>query len=297
MSDCTASLTVSIVTTSFNQAAFLETAMRSVLAQDIPSLEYVVVDGGSTDESPDLIRRHQDSLNWWVSESDRGYADALNKGFAHTTGEIMGWLNSDDQYAPWTLSVVREIFEQFPQIEWLTSARPLLWDSRGRAVHCPAFRGFSREGFMRGEHLPRPGYFAVDYIQQESTFWRRTLWDRTGGRIETELRQAGDFELWMRFFQHAPLYAVETPLGGWRYHGAQLTGSGHEKYSGEAEMVLERAGGSRYTPPHQLWRRLCYQCCPVALQPWAAKLGGLYPANVVRFHAREGGWRIVPVFV
>src|SRR3954471_21047527 len=126
---------ISIVTATWNRAGFLEEAMRSVLDQAYPKLEYVVVDGGSTDGSVEIIRKHADRLAWWCSEKDSGHCEALNKGFAHTTGEVMGWLNSDDKYTPWALAVVGEIFATFPDVQWITTLFPLLWDAQGRAGH------------------------------------------------------------------------------------------------------------------------------------------------------------------
>ncbi len=99
---------VSIITPSFNQAPFLEQAMHSVLEQDYPAIEYIVVDGGSSDESSEIIARHADRLAWWTSERDEGQTDAINKGFAQATGEFMAYLNSDDLYRP---GAVREAVE------------------------------------------------------------------------------------------------------------------------------------------------------------------------------------------
>ena len=103
---------ISIVTPSFNQAEFLEQTICSVLNQNYPNLEYIIIDGGSTDGSVEIIKKYADKFTYWVSEKDNGQYDAINKGFSHTTGDIMGWINSSDIYYPWTLSMIAEIFEK-----------------------------------------------------------------------------------------------------------------------------------------------------------------------------------------
>src|ERR1051325_8996633 len=105
---------VSIITPSFNQGQFLEASIQSVLEQDYPNLEYILVDGGSKDNSIEIIKKYQDRLTWWVAEKDKGHADALNKGFSHTTGEILAWLNSDDLYFPHAVSEAAEILKPSP---------------------------------------------------------------------------------------------------------------------------------------------------------------------------------------
>src|ERR1051326_100921 len=129
---------ISIVTPSFNQGAFLEETIQSVLDQHYPNLQYVIIDGGSTDGSVDIIRKFERYLAFWVSEPDGGQYDAINKGFSRTTGEVMAWLNADDKYLPWTLSTVADLLASLPQVEWVTSLPHLFWDQGGRAVECEA---------------------------------------------------------------------------------------------------------------------------------------------------------------
>jgi Glycosyl transferase family 2 len=233
-------LSLTIVTPSFNQAEFLEAAMESVLSQRYPALEYVVMDGGSTDGSVEIIRRREAQINGWTSGPDGGHYAAVNAGFARTSGEIMAWLNADDQYLPWTFSVVAEVFAQFPEIEWVTTRWPLRWDKRGRAVRCAARPGYSRDAFFRGEYLPGEGR-AV--IQQESTFWRRSLWERAGSQIDVGYPLGGDFELWARFFKLTELYAIDTPLGGFRVHGKQRSARQREQYTSDVQRALVAHGG------------------------------------------------------
>jgi GT2 family glycosyltransferase len=233
--------TISIVTPSYNQAAYLDAAITSVLSQRHPGLEYVIMDGGSTDGSVEIIERHAAQLAHWTSGPDGGHYLAVNAGFAKTSGEIMAWLNADDQYLPWTFSVVAEVFEHLPEVDWITTRFPLRWDKRGRAVRCSPREGYGRGAFQQGAYLPGDGR-AV--IQQESTFWRRSLWERAGGRLDAEnYPLAGDFELWARFFQHAELVSVDTPLGGFRMHGDQRSAEHRAQYFAEAGRAWRMHGG------------------------------------------------------
>lgn len=229
---------ITIVTPSYNQAPFIEETIWSVLHQGYPNLEYIIIDGGSTDGSVDIIRKYEDHLAYWVSEPDRGQYHAINKGFARSTGETMAWINSDDKYCPWAFEIVASIFGALPEIDWLTTSTPLFWNERGQLRAGGHKSGYARSWFYRGWHTGhRPG--SKGWIQQESTFWRRSLWEKAGGRIDDSLRDAGDFELWARFFQFADLVSTSCPLGGFRYHSGQKT-ERPDQYFREVEAVLAR---------------------------------------------------------
>src|ERR1051326_2778110 len=199
---------ISIVTPSFNQAEFFEQTLRSVLDQNYPNLEYVVIDGGSTDGSVDIIKKYADKLTYWVSEKDKGQYDAINKGFSHTTGEIMGWINSSDIYYPWTLQIIAEIFGSMKQVEWLSGMHTNL--STGTAPQSTTVaRQKNIYDIVGGKYK---------WLQQESIFWKRSLWDKAGGKLDLSVGYAGDLNLWLKFFSHTCLFYVNTILGGFRYH-------------------------------------------------------------------------------
>ncbi|OHY33029.1 glycosyl transferase [Cylindrospermopsis raciborskii CS-508] len=226
---------ISIVTPSYNQAEFLEATIDSVLSQNYPSLEYIIIDGGSTDGSVDIIKKHEKHLTFWCSEPDSGQYDAINKGFRYSTGEIMAWINSDDMYLPWALKTVADIMSSLPTVEWLTTLYPGHWDYCGFCKGFGNTPGFSLDAFLDGYYLPTNG---VGYwIQQESTFWRRSLWVRSGSCLNNNLKLAGDFELWCRFYLHTNLYGTASPLGGFRFQYCQKS-KNIQEYISEATLAL-----------------------------------------------------------
>jgi hypothetical protein len=199
---------ISLVTPVFNSANYLEQTIRSVLAQNYPNLEYFIVDGGSTDGTLRIIRQYQKEISGWISEPDNGMYDAINKGFARTSGELMGWISATDLLHSGGLAVVGSLFRDLPQVEWITG-RPTGFSEDGMTVTILDVLRWSHHRFLAG---------ANRYIQQESTFWRRSLWEKAGSRVDASHRSASDFELWLRFFHHAQLYSVDALIGGFRVH-------------------------------------------------------------------------------
>lgn len=219
---------ITIVTPCFNHVRFIGDCMKSVLEQGYPELEYIVMDGGSHDGSRAVIERYAPRLAHWESEKDRGHAHALNKGFARATGEIMAWLNSDDVYLPWTLRTVAEIFDAHPEVQWITGVNSW-WDAEGRLTG-------AREN-LKNKYDYLIGRYA--WIQQESTFWRRSLWEAAGGTLDESYRFMVDGELWTRFFVHAELHHVGCVLGGFRSWGENRSTLHMDECHAEMRRAIE----------------------------------------------------------
>jgi glycosyltransferase involved in cell wall biosynthesis len=278
---------ISLITPVWNSVRYLEAAMRSVLSQGYPNLEYIVVDGGSTDGSVDVIRRYAGQLAAWVSEPDRGMYDAINKGFAQSSGEVMGWISATDMLHSGSLFVVGSVFRAFPEVEWITG-RPTGFSDEGMAAEILKLRRWSRWAFLAG---------ANRYIQQESTFWRRSLWERAGARVDDSRRNASDFELWVRFFRYAKLYSVDALIGGFRSHpdslGLQNLAECHRIH----DEILEREISSmRGTAGLKLFRGLSSAAMKAGLEKsWRKrvlatlpKLRGSGSAPIIRY--RKDRW-------
>jgi glycosyltransferase involved in cell wall biosynthesis len=222
---------ITVVTPSFNQAAYLEQTIRSVIDQDYPNLEYIIIDGGSTDGSLDIIKKYEKYFAYCTSEKDKGLYDALMKGFSRSSGEIMGWINSDDLLHRKSLFVLANIFENNKHVNWV-QGHPTVYDETGMVVDNiePVY---SRFYFYLKQYTTK-------YIQQESTFWRRNLWDKAGAYISQDYKYAGDFELWMRFFNHDLLYPTTALIGGYRVRQTQLSRSHQEEYFRECNDIIDK---------------------------------------------------------
>jgi len=226
---------ISIVTTNYNGAKYLEETIQSVLNQTFKNIEYIIIDGGSTDGSQEIIEKYEEQLAYWESKKDRGFAHAYNKGFSKTTGDILAYLNSDDLYCPWAFEIVARCFIDLPEIEWLTSLFPMLHSNRHGFVYINPAQPFNKALYYAGFYGRKLGF-----IQQESTFWTRRLWKKSGSYFDENLDYAIDAELWARFFQHADLYAVSTTLGGFRYRSDSKSGLHLNKYCDEMFAILKK---------------------------------------------------------
>ncbi|MBD3410305.1 MAG: glycosyltransferase [Ignavibacteriales bacterium] len=220
---------ITVVVPSMNQAGFLEAALDSILEQEYPNLELIVLDGGSDDGSREILERRADEFAFWRSEKDGGQYAAIEEGFARATGDVLTWLNADDLHFPGALQTVGSIFANRKDVEWIVGRNCLVNEFAGEGRMFPQ-RIWRRRDVLAGEWR---------WIPQESVFFRRSLYERAGGRMATELDYAADFELWLRFFRHAPLHTVRHIFAAMRNHAAQKT-KAKERYEAEALAALER---------------------------------------------------------
>lgn len=231
---------VSIIMPSFNQGQFLESSIHSVLEQDYPNIEYILVDGGSKDASVEIIKKYKDHLAWWVSEKDKGHADALNKGFSHATGEILAWLNSDDLYFPNAVSEAVSILTSRSDVGMVYGDADLIDDS-GVTVGKFASKQTSYRQMLRGSvHIP-----------QATTFIRADVW-RQVGPLDLSLFFSFDYDLWVKIAKVSKVLYVPKRWAKFRIHGAGKTIVNDDRCYPDMLRVLERETGSNWLS----WLRL-----------------------------------------
>ncbi len=226
---------VSIVTPSYNQARFLEEAIQSVFSQNYPRLEYIIVDGGSTDGSVGIIEKYASRLAWWVSEKDQGQTDALNKGFAHARGDVLAWLNSDDTYEPGVIARASQYLQMHRDVGLVYGDANYI-DERGHRVgRFPAAQtdlDRLRRGYV---HIP-----------QQAAFFRGELW-RALGPLDPSFYFAMDYDLWVRIASHAELKYLPETWANFRLHAAGKTLAADERCWPEMLRVHYRDGGSFFS--------------------------------------------------
>lgn len=229
---------ISVVTPSYNSADFIAATMHSVLDQGYPNLEYICQDGASKDGTAKIIKSFEDRLHHWASERDSGFTQAINRGFSHATGDIMAWLNSDDLFLPGSLAYVARYFAAHPEVDVVYGHRIII-DAQDREIG----------RWIVPPHSDTAIKYA-DYIPQETMFWRRSIWEKSGGELDEAFNFAIDWDLILRF-QEAGATFKRLPrfLGAFRAHEAQksqaaIASVGH----GEMDILRERALG--YAPDH-----------------------------------------------
>ncbi len=217
---------ISVITPSFNQAEYLERTLCSVLDQGYPNLEYIVIDGGSTDGSVEIIRRYAGRLAFWVSEPDRGQSDAINKGLRRATGEWVAWQNSDDIYYPGAFHDLSAVAGKHPKASLIISDMMLIdeYDRSLRDIRYvkPSYRALLAEGML---------------LANQAAFWRRNVHEQIGFLSE-ELLCSFDYEWFLRIVQHFEGIHVDRVWGALRLHGETKSSLLAQRFGEENRRIL-----------------------------------------------------------
>ena len=260
---------ISIITPSFNQAAFIEETLQSVLTQDYPAIEYIVIDGGSDDGSVAIIERYADQLAYWVSEADKGQADAINKGFARATGKYVAWLNSDDVYLPGAISSAVAALEKNPEVAFVYgNDRSVDGDGKYLAKH--EFEPYDVVDFL-----------AMRVISQPAVFMRKGAFDASDG-LNLDFHFLLDHQLWIQLSRNAPVLYVNECWAEAKYHGNAKNVAQAGKFAEEVYAVIE-------------WAKMQNDLAPLVKENYAKVIAG---ASIVDAYysllARQFGrfWRV-----
>lgn len=248
---------VSIVTPSYNQGQFLESTIVSVLSQSYPRIEYLVCDGGSEDNTAEIINRYSKRLAWWCSERDKGQSDAINKGWGRATGDILAYLNSDDVLLPGAVEHAVHVLQRSESVgvvhgDWVYI------DEHGTKL------GHGRGAPTDFNHLLRDGQ--IKYIAQPASFYRATLVRRVG-MIDERLRYAMDYDLLLRLAKSSRMSYIPVALAGFRLHSSAKSSAFIEAHWKESLDVQARYG-ARYISKQRLlyWRHRAFGAVPSAIQ-------------------------------
>jgi glycosyltransferase involved in cell wall biosynthesis len=217
---------VSIITPSYNQAQFLEQTLTSVLEQDYPSIEYLVVDGNSTDGSQEIIKKNAKKITWWVSEPDQGQAEAINKGLKRAKGEIVAWLNSDDYYLPGAVTKAVTAFQMQP-ISSIVYGDVLAVDAKGHQINKLSYHQWELIDLMK-----------FNIIGQSSVFIHRELLNKIG-LLDPSLQFLLDHQLWLRLVQQAPMLYLPEALSAARFHGQAKNVAQAGSFGKEAFQIID----------------------------------------------------------
>ena len=276
-------LKISVITPCFNCVEWIEGTIESVTNQEVARLEYIVVDGGSTDGTMDIIQKYADRIALIISEPDCGQYDAIHKGFSKATGDIFCWINAGDIFFAGALRTVSNIFETFPEFCWLEGQNSYI----------------SRDGMLIGvkdsapvypRWLLKNGFFnrwVCGFLQQENMFWRGSLYNSVEG-ISRNLSLAADYELWIRFANKTELYSVDVPLGAFRFMpGEQRSSVQKSEYDQQVLAVQQNIGWS-----FALVTRICRAISGVSL---LIRIFGFGSGLRLSYDRRTMKWQVVRV--
>lgn len=227
----------SIVTPSFNQDKYIEATIKSVLSQNYPNLEYIIVDGGSTDKSVEIIQKYEPYLSWWVSEKDRGQAEAINKGLKKASGDIVAWINSDDCYIPGAFRFVAQFFVDNPQIDMVYGDAEIIDGAGSFIMH--------RKELPFDITMARLISFGI-LIPQPAVFWRRKIFESVG-YLNENLHYALDSDYWSRIAEKHEIRHIPINLAQARYHADSKTMRSKKGLMPLAKIEICRELSSQYT--------------------------------------------------
>jgi glycosyltransferase involved in cell wall biosynthesis len=222
---------ITIITPIVSDAQHLEATIRSIIYQCYPNLEYIVVEDGTSNERREILQRYRQHFSWQTCPPGTELCATLNMAFAKASGEVLGWLEAGEMLHTNGLHAIGSVFASFPDVEWITG-RPFNFSASGLPTGLKHLERWSRIRFLAGGNK---------YIHRDTTFWRRSLWERAGGSLSTEYGLAGEFDLFVRFFRHARLYSVDALIGGYRTHPGNHSATGsHRRYNQICDEIADR---------------------------------------------------------
>ncbi len=278
---------ISVVTPSFNQGRYIEETIRSVIMQGYPNLEYIVMDGGSSDNTVEIIKKYEANITYWVSEKDNGQTHAINKGFEKTSGDILAYINSDDIYMPYTFRLVAQLFAEH-NLQWLTGIQSRIVSENVIAPKRDAVKLFSQELYQKGYHVGS----LFGWNQQCSTFWSTNLFNKVGRKFDESFNHAMDIDMWIRMSKHSNLVSIEATLALMRLHADQKS-----RNINIAEVEINRKGGI-YGLSGYGFRKLMFNLYKVPvlrkiLRSFWCKADGRY----IVWNVSEANWKMATGYV
>jgi glycosyltransferase involved in cell wall biosynthesis len=237
---------ISVITPSYNQGEYIENTIRSVLNQNYPALEYIVIDGGSSDRTVEILKKYEERIKW-VSESDRGQAHAINKGLRRVTGDVIAYLNSDDSYEPGALHAVGEFFSTHPGASWLTGKCRIV-DAQGAEIRKLVTRYKNFWLCLKSYRV----LLVLDYVSQPATFWRRGVFEKIGGFDET-LHYTMDYDFSLRVGREFNLWTLDRYLASFRIHpNSKGTTATKEHFDSDLEVARRYTSSPFFRQLHKL---------------------------------------------